>query len=296
MTRIVVGVDGSEGAAAALRWGVREGRLHDWPVTALMTWILDPRSLGMGGPADLTDASYRETAVKAARELDAAVTGALGKTAASAVEQRVTCDLAASGLLEAAQPDDLLVVGARGLGGFRSLLLGSVSEQCLRHAPCPIAVVRSHQAPGPKDGTQRIIVGIDGSETAEEALRWALDEARARQASVSVVHAWHIPNVAGYPQTTYLFDPGGLEHSAREVLDAAVAGADTSGLPSAVERHLVSAGAAEALLEASKGSDLIVVGSRGRGGFSALLLGSVSHQLAHHATCPLVVIPPAARD
>ena len=136
---------------------------------------------------------------------------------------------------------------------------------------------------------ERIVVGIDGSDTARHALRWAVEEARLRAASLEVIHAWHIPYVGGYP---YMLDPTTFEDDARATLDAAFDGIDTTGLAQPVDRILTSGGAASAILEAAKGADLVVMGSRGLGGFSGLLLGSVSHQVAHHATCPVVIVPP----
>lgn len=137
----------------------------------------------------------------------------------------------------------------------------------------------------------RIVVGIDGSEAARRALQWAAAEARLRRASLEVVHAWAMPAVIAFPYTSANFDPTPIEQSARATLDAAVDALDTSGLAQPVERILVNGGAASAVLEAAKGADLVVVGSRGLGGFSGLLLGSVSHQVAHHAGCPVVVVP-----
>lgn len=138
---------------------------------------------------------------------------------------------------------------------------------------------------------QRIVVGVDGSETAARALKWAVDEARLHRAALEVVHAWHAPYVGDFAYATVALDPEVFETAARETLDAAVASVDVSGLTAPVERVLSTGGAAAAILEAAKGADLVVVGSRGLGGFRGLMLGSVSHQVAHHATCPVVVVP-----
>lgn len=135
----------------------------------------------------------------------------------------------------------------------------------------------------------RIIVGIDGSEPSRRALRWALDEARRRQGSVEVVHAWHFPVVDPYPYYGPELQPEVFEQAAGELVQAELAAVDTAGVE--VARHVTPAPAATALLEAAKGADLIVVGSRGRGGFTGLLLGSVSTQVVHHAPCPVVVVP-----
>lgn len=139
---------------------------------------------------------------------------------------------------------------------------------------------------------ERIVVGIDGSDTSRRALRWALDEGRLRQAAVEVVHTWDAPYIA-YPYSVPVFDPETYEKAAKQVLDTAVEAEDTSGLPVPVERIVTPGGAASAILEAAKGAELVVVGSRGLGGFKGLLLGSVSHQVTHHAPCPVVVVPPA---
>jgi nucleotide-binding universal stress UspA family protein len=132
------------------------------------------------------------------------------------------------------------------------------------------------------------VVGIDGSDTAIEALRWAVDEARRRNATVEAVYAWHQAFVA---PTHILGDPAFFERDAQELLDAAIGTADTSGVT--VERKLRTGNASHALLHEAKGAALLVVGSRGRGGFTGLLLGSVSQQVAHHAPCPVVIVPPA---
>jgi nucleotide-binding universal stress UspA family protein len=137
---------------------------------------------------------------------------------------------------------------------------------------------------------RRIVVGVDGSERSLLALRWAVDEARLRGAEVEAIHAWTYPVVGGLPVTPVMVDLEGIERDARQVLDESVAKVDAGDV--AVEGVLVRGGAAHALIDRAQGADLLVVGSRGLGGFTGLLLGSVSQQVVHHAPCPVVVIPP----
>jgi nucleotide-binding universal stress UspA family protein len=138
MTKIVVGVDGSSGSGEALQWAAQEGALRDLPVLALLAWgYLDQRHVG-GGTAFEPDYGEED----AAAALDDAVREALPPEAAAIVERQTACDLAGRALVASVQPDDVLVVGARGLGGFRGLLLGSVSDHVVRHAAGPVVVVR----------------------------------------------------------------------------------------------------------------------------------------------------------
>jgi nucleotide-binding universal stress UspA family protein len=138
---------------------------------------------------------------------------------------------------------------------------------------------------------QRIVVGVDGSDGAQHALRWAMDEARRRGATLDVVHAWHVPYVASAPYVAApMLDPTPIEESERLVLERALQSEDLTELD--VSPILVCDTAARALIETAKGADLLVVGTRGRGGFSGLLLGSVSQAVTHHAPCPVVVVPP----
>jgi nucleotide-binding universal stress UspA family protein len=141
---------------------------------------------------------------------------------------------------------------------------------------------------------QRIVVGVDHSEGSRRALEWALDEARLRGARVEVVHAWSFPYLPTGPFVSApLLSAEQLEADARVVLDASIAEVDVAGLAEPVEPVLVCDGPANALLERSKGADLLVVGSRGRGGFTGLLLGSVSQAVSQHAPCPVVIVPRA---
>ena len=136
----------------------------------------------------------------------------------------------------------------------------------------------------------RIVVGVDGSDGSTAALRWALDEARLRDAKLRVVHAWkYVSDKAGIA-AAYPVGYEEIERKAREVLTRSIEQAGPAAEPR-VEAILAGGGAVTVLLETAKGADLLVVGSRGRGGFAGLLLGSVSQQCAQHAPCPVVIVP-----
>jgi nucleotide-binding universal stress UspA family protein len=137
-----------------------------------------------------------------------------------------------------------------------------------------------------------IVVGVDGSENSHDALAWAAAEARLRGAVVRLIHSWTFPAGAtgadGMPHAD-------LQAAAEKVLDEAVAALGDQAEGVTIEREIANESAARALVEASESADLIVVGSRGLGGFSGLLLGSVTQQVAHHAKCPVVIVPHAER-
>jgi nucleotide-binding universal stress UspA family protein len=137
-----------------------------------------------------------------------------------------------------------------------------------------------------------IVVGVDGSEESKRALRWAVEEAALRHVPVRAVYAWTPPLVPGALGFAVLpaADLDAVREGAVELLDAAVDEVvDGSGVE--VTRAAVQGAPAKVLLQAAEEADLLVVGTRGHGGFAELLLGSVSQQCAHHATCPVVVIP-----
>jgi nucleotide-binding universal stress UspA family protein len=136
----------------------------------------------------------------------------------------------------------------------------------------------------------RIVVGVDDSAEADAALRWALDEARLRQATLEIVHTWVFPaigEVSGGAVSTLVSD---LEQAATALLDRVVDPVVGGDPGVKVERRVLEGAAAGVLVEVAAGADLLVVGSRGRGGFVGLLLGSVAQQCVHHATCPVVVV------
>jgi nucleotide-binding universal stress UspA family protein len=281
--RIVVGVDDSEGSAAALRWARHEADLDGAALTAVMAWswldqhhLLDPSKW---------DPEYGAAEAHAA--LGRYVEMVLGADALERVETKAVANLPATALLEAAQDADLLVVGARGLGGFRGLMLGSVSQQCLHRASVPVAIVRDSDTGEPA----RVVVAVDGSSTALAAARWAADDARRRRARLDVVTVWQLPYLGYAPATQALFDEDALESDAQAVLRGAVDAIDGTGLevnPIALRRPTVAG-----IIESARGAEVLVMGSRGLGAVQRTVFGSIATQVSHHAPCPLVVLPPS---
>ena len=145
-----------------------------------------------------------------------------------------------------------------------------------------------------------IVVGVDHSAGAKAALRFALEEARLRQATLRVVHAWQFGYIGATGLEGALPAVGGELEEFREGAAAALeetlrdVGADSDGV--AIERRVDQGTAAAVLVEESRGADLLVVGSRGHGGFAQLLLGSVSQQCAQHAFCPVVIVRGSAKN
>jgi nucleotide-binding universal stress UspA family protein len=172
----------------------------------------------------------------------------------------------------------------------------------LARQPCPTVseVEVSMEAVGEPAPVRRVVVGVDGSETSREALRWAADEALARGAELRVVHAWDVQSVgAGIgltPGRRTAAEPEGQRQVAEQLVSDLVKDELGDHGLTDIRPSIGRGSAASVLLEAAKGADLLVVGSRGLGGFAGLLLGSVSTKMANHAPCPVVIVRPAAPE
>jgi len=275
MSRIIVGIDGSENSQLALRWAVTRAETTGDEVVAVLAWsFFDQGQLPPGASMkpEFTDDDAQQVLAKA---VDAA--GVTEK-----VRRHTIHDPAPEGITDYARPDDLIVVGARGLGGFKGLLLGSVSQRILELAPCPVAVIRldTHEV---RDG--EIVVGIDGSDVSMRALHWAADEASRTGAPIRIVHAWQ------WPMFAEIAVPEVYEALAKNAADLlAEAAADPSLAGTTVEVEAVNGGAAQSLLAHDDYARMFVVADRGRGPLKRLVLGSTSRQLAQHATAPVVVV------
>jgi nucleotide-binding universal stress UspA family protein len=187
----------------------------------------------------------------------------------------------------------LIVLGSRGLGGFTGILVGSTAVALVAHAHCPVVVVRgsTFDAAPPSHGA--VVVGVDGSPASEPALAMALEEASFRGVDLIAVHAWiEFTSDRAYAYARqFMMDWDAIENREREVLAERLAGWQEK-YPDVTVRSVVTRDpATRGLLDHSADAQLLVVGSRGRGGFAGMMLGSTSQALVYHATCPLMVVP-----
>ncbi|MFG3707682.1 universal stress protein [Micromonospora sp. NPDC047670] len=273
---VVVGVDGSPPSLVAAEHAARAAVQRSRPLH-LVHGYLHP--LGYGVPPNPYDLGLPAPTEEAQKMLEQAAADLVGRWPGLAVQVRQVAGGPGATLVEESRRAELVVVGSRGLGGFAGLLLGSVGTQVASHAHCPVLVVRPAEGPVPAAGP--VLVGVDGSEPAELAVGHAADEATRRGTGLVLAHVRPPDEVAQAAA-----EPAGPLATAA----AAVRGSHP-GLP-VEERVLRAAKPEQALIEASGDAALVVVGSRGRGGFAGMLLGSVSQALVQHAHCPVLVARP----
>ncbi|MFF5213581.1 universal stress protein [Streptosporangium sp. NPDC000396] len=283
---ILVGVDGSRAALEAVGWAVQEARLRRTGLRVVHVMPAWPLEMAEDGPHADVGRWMRDGA-------ESTLTEALERVRAEGGDVEVESALLPGDprevLTEAAGQAQLLVVGSHGLGGFRGMLLGSIALGVSGHTSCPVAVVR--RTPAQPRG--EVVVGVDGSPAGADAVAFAFAEASARGAVLRAVHAWNRPIVGGGPFA--LADAEKTAQEERRVLAEALAGWGERYPDVKVVERLEYGHPVDMLRDASTEADLLVVGSRGRGDLTGLMLGSVSHSLLHHAACPMVVVPSKAR-
>ena len=185
----------------------------------------------------------------------------------------------------------MLVVGSRGIGALKGALLGSVSHHCTMHSAVPVAVVRETAG---WSRTDEVVVGIDGSAGAAAALRWAVRESVARGSKLVVIHAWHFDAKTAPAEYRYAaLNQRTFTERSDELIQHQVerAIATVGARPVVVEPVSSKQPPVQALVDRAGSTGLLVVGSRGRGGFAGLLLGSVSQHCLHEARGVVVVVP-----
>ncbi|MGK5676486.1 universal stress protein [Micromonospora sp. URMC 106] len=273
---VVVGVDGSPPSLVAAEHAARAAVQRSRPLH-LVHGYLHP--LGYGVPANPYDLGLPAPTEEAQKMLEQAAADLVGRWPGLAVQVRQVAGGPGATLVEESRRAELVVVGSRGLGGFAGLLLGSVGTQVASHAHCPVLVVRPAEEPIPAAGP--VLVGVDGSEPAELAVGQAADEATRRGTGLVLAHVRPPDEVT----------QAAAESAEPLATAAAAVRGSHPGLP-VEERVLRAAKPEQALIEASGDAALVVVGSRGRGGFAGMLLGSVSQALVQHAHCPVLVARP----
>lgn len=285
---IIAGVDGSPTSLCAARHAAEAAHRQGAPLVLVHGYL---HAFGYGIPINPYDGELPGPNEEGERMLAETAAQLRADRPGLKVETRQVAAGGAPTLIEESRHAELVVVGSRGLGGFTGLLLGSVSSQVAGHAHCPVLVVRPPDAPVDLDAP--VLVGVDGSDHAENALFLAADEAAARGVGLAVLHVWWPSSMRDSTQAGLPADAARQE--AGELLGAAVEAVRRRhpDLP-VEERPLEGVEADAVMVEASRKAGLVVVGSRGRGGFTGLLLGSVSQTLVHHAHCPVLVARPRA--
>jgi nucleotide-binding universal stress UspA family protein len=191
----------------------------------------------------------------------------------------------------------LIVLGTRGLGGFKRALVGSVSSGVAEHSPCAALVVRPGKKAGAGKAIRRVLVAIDGSPTAQRALETAVDLAKGTKAELRIAHVVYIPTLfwsMGVPGSAVPTDKieEDAEEAARKLLAKAVKFAKDAGLADTKDElvtDLVYHAQGLVQLAERDEADVVVVGTRGNGGFKKLVLGSVANSVLHYADCSVLV-------
>ena len=276
---IVVGVDASEESDEALSWAREiagpDDRIivvHAWDVPVMTSYdmaiVVDPEEIEKSAAQGLDELVERQ---EDDRLVPVAPRGHAGRS-----------------IVEQAEEADLIVVGHRGNSRL-SMMLGSTANYVVHHTERPVVIVRGdHQRP-----PRSVVVGVDDYDDPEDspsvrALQWAYQVPGVEQ--VSAVHAWYLPPLAIGFMPAATNDLSAMDDAAQRVAERVVAAAGDPPQGVSVTAETARGSGGFALIEASRSADLVVVGRRGRGGFSELLLGSTSSEIAAHSHAPVAII------
>jgi nucleotide-binding universal stress UspA family protein len=282
---ILAAVDGSASSYQAVAWAAAEAALHRCALH-IVTSMAIPTGFGPGismGEADLEwmRRDGERILTEAAR---------VARTASPGDEPAITTEVSFERviplLIERSAQARMLVVGSRGLGAFQRGLLGSVSTATTHHAHCPVAVIHGISAIDAVSAGQPVLVGVDGTANSVPAVELAFEEASRRKVDLVALHAWSDTSGLDVPVRGW----DGARESAEAVLAENLAGWSERYPDVAVRRIVTADRPARSLLEESANTQLVVVGTHGRGGFASTVLGSTSNALLHSIDVPMIVV------
>jgi nucleotide-binding universal stress UspA family protein len=286
---ILVGVDGSACSRAALRWAADEAVMRNVPLTLVhvlhtpegswSSWGLSTSPL----PADF-DQKRKEQALQVMDEAVRLIKDAAEHSSPLTINTKLLFSAVVPTLIDLADEAQMIVVGSRGRNALQRGLLGSVSTGLIHHARCPVAVIHDDtDQPAPTQGP--VVVGIDGSPASELATAIAFEEASWRGVYLVVLHVWSDADGPDVPDADWYE----RRAAAQKTLVERLAGWREHYPDVSVRPNIAFNNPACRLINRAEGAQLVVVGSRGRGGFPGMLLGSVSSAVVHAVRAPIIV-------
>ena len=279
---ITVGFDGSPEATEALRWATHEAKARGCALEIMTCYHLPIASDIHAGWVPLE--AYGQAEHAAHTQLEQAVEGVRAEHPELPLSKELRAGPPAALLVQGSSDQDMIVLGASSHRGAAAFWLGSTPRSVVRHANCPVVVVRGVSGRG---GPDRVVVGVDGSDTAMRATRWAASEADLHGVGLHVVHVWEYPYVLATARESQGRDITRV--AAANVLEQAVAVArDACG--SDVTSELVEGGPASGLLASMHDGDFLVLGSRGRGAVRAGMFGSTVNSVLDEVAVPVAVL------
>ena len=280
---VIVGVDGSEQSLLAVEWAAQEARRHSSPLRIVSAPDVMPRMHAYhASPAEIA-AALRGVA---ARALAAAITRCDEVAPGLPVDTCLLSGPPAVAVAETGSDASMLVVGARGAGGFAAMMLGSVSRYVAAWAPCPVAVVREESSAVHRE----VAVGVRDPEDATGALAFAFEEAALRGADLVAVHTWYwLPS--GQAGALRPADPGRFAAEATRQLAAALKDWQDKYPDVRVSRDVIRGHPARVLASLSARTDLVVLGRHGHPAGPGPGIGSIQHAVLDHAHGPVAVVP-----
>ncbi|OBI38735.1 universal stress protein [Mycobacterium colombiense] len=286
---IVVAVDGSPASTAAAAWAAREAAMRNIPLTVVHAVSTPTATFPPVPYPESLVTSLEDEGKKAIMHATKIAEDVVRADRAVPIGRKLVYSPPVPALLKMSDAAEMIVMGSSGRGLLARGLLGSVSSAVVRHANCPVAVVRDGELPDPRNGY--VLLGTDGSPASELATEIAFDEASRRGTDLVAIHAWSDAAVV----EVFDIDWPAVEGEAQRSLAESLAGWQERYPDVSIHRFVARDRAARHLIDNADAAQLVVVGSHGRGGLSRMLLGSVSNAVLHSVRVPVIVARPPSK-